>query len=736
MFDGFMAAMRGQGIEPPNEIVADGKFHRFSTKKENNNDTAGWYVLFNGDVNAGSFGDFRQGITQNWCSKSTKEMSREEYHDFERVIEEARRARQECLKTQYRVAAERANVIWDAAEPVETHPYLVDKEVQSYGLRLGRWTKQNEKGEVWLDVPDALIIPITDGNNVWSLQAIFPAPINGRNKDFLKGGRKKGLFHRLGEYNENADTVYICEGYSTGAIIHELTDKLVYIAFDAGNLPRVGENVRKLHPGANIIIAADNDQYGDENPGIKFAKQAQNTCNAHLVFPEFTEDQLENKPTDFNDLYRLTDMFVVLNQLTLKESHVKETEIFEHNPSELTVEPVINSADIDLYTPLPDISSKGRPLSTIENLREVCKRLGVIVRYNVVKKEHEVLIPRESFSKDNYSNASIAWLTSWCSRFNMPIGQIGDYLIYIADKNQYNPVCEWVKSKSWDGVKRFDDFLNTVEAEDNNLKNIFIKRWMLGAIDAAFNPHGVSIKGILVFQGAQDVGKTSWLLSLVPDELGVVKEGALLDPKDRDSIKQCTSDWLVELGELDATFRKSDIAQLKAYIPRNTDSIRLPYARKDSEFSRRTVYFGSVNPREFLGDPTGNSRFWTVACVKINYKHKFDMQQVWAEVYEMYKNGERQHLTPEEQTLRNDNNEEFTVIDPIDERIRTKLDWSSDKESWLFMTTSDALSKCGLDRIGKADITRAANIIRALNGRICKRTAGKRLLLVPPPVQE
>jgi putative DNA primase/helicase len=50
----------------------------------------------------------------------------------------------------------------------------------------------------------------------------------------------------------------------------------------------------------------------------------------------------------------------------------------------------------------------------------------------------------------------------------------------------------------------------------------------------------------------------------VPKELGVVQDGMMLRPDDRDSVKQVVSHWLVELGELDATFRKSDIAQLKA----------------------------------------------------------------------------------------------------------------------------------------------------------------------------
>lgn len=41
---------------------------------------------------------------------------------------------------------------------------------------------------------------------------------------------------------------------------------------------------------------------------------------------------------------------------------------------------------------------------------------------------------------------------------------------------------------------------------------------MLGAVAvaAAFNENGVSLPGVLVFQGSQGIGKTAWFKALVP----------------------------------------------------------------------------------------------------------------------------------------------------------------------------------------------------------------------------
>jgi putative DNA primase/helicase len=78
----------------------------------------------------------------------------------------------------------------------------------------------------------------------------------------------------------------------------------------------------------------------------------------------------------------------------------------------------------------------------------------------------------------------------------------------------------------------------------------------------------------------------------------VFLEGQTLNPAEKDSVLTAVSHWIVELGELDATFKKADIAQLKAFVTKTSDKVRRPYALKDSSFPRRTVFAGTVNPRK------------------------------------------------------------------------------------------------------------------------------------------
>ena len=400
--------------------------------------------------------------------------------------------------------------------------------------------------------------------------------------------------------------------------------------------------------------------------------------------------------------------------------------------------PVATAPSRDHISPLPWTNGKDKPLNHIDNLREICRRMGVQVRYNVVKKTEELIIPGESYTMDNEANASLAWLASECSLFNFQTDKLGDFITYLADQNQYNPVATWIGSKPWDGKQRLCELFDTItamgepDARVRAMKETLIKRWMVAAVAAAYLPDGISAPGVLTLQGLQYLGKTKWFKTLVPAHLDLIQDGMILKPDDKDSVKQCTSYWLVELGELDSTFRKSDIAQLKAFITKQVDVLRLAYARRESRFPRRTLFFGSVNPRDFLHDPTGNRRFWTIECQAINHDHGLDMQQVWAEVYAMWKAGEPYYLSAEEMAGLNDHNADFMAADPIEERLLDRLSWGDPQSLWRWTQASTVLLECGIDRPTKIDSATAGSLIRARNGNQQRRSNGQKLLLCPP----
>jgi predicted P-loop ATPase len=400
----------------------------------------------------------------------------------------------------------------------------------------------------------------------------------------------------------------------------------------------------------------------------------------------------------------------------------------------------IDRGSYNLAEPLPHCTDKGKPIQHADNLREVARRIGVTIRYNVIRKEDEILCPGQAFSMDNEANASLSWLRSECSLFYLNTGPLKEFVTLLADQNLYNPVAEWILSKPWDRVSRLQSWFDTITGRDDAkedkrlLKETLMRKWAVSAVAAGMSPNGISAPGVLTIQGGQYIGKTKWFKSLVPDELNLVKDGLILRPEDKDSVKQACSFWMVELGELDATFRKADVAALKAFLTNSSDVLRRPYAAKDSQYARRTVFFASVNPSKFLNDPTGNRRYWTIEAVAIDHTHSIDMQQLWAEIYVMHKAGASYYLTQEEVEQLNEHNEDFTTVDPIEERIQTGLRWDDPQSTWRWMTATDALLSIGMDRPCKNDATTATAIIRGLNGDQHKRTKSGRLLLVPQKI--
>lgn len=377
-------------------------------------------------------------------------------------------------------------------------------------------------------------------------------------------------------------------------------------------------------------------------------------------------------------------------------------------------------------------TEEGYPLCTLENLRILLRRLGITVRYNVIRKNVEIMIPERGFTRDNKDNAVIAHVLSECEKVRMPTKHVHQFLISLADANPYNPVMTWVESKPWDGVSRLEVFYATVQSE-NQLKDKLLRKWLLQAIAAASSPDGIAAQGILTFVGPQNIGKTTWFKRLAPESLDVIHTGHTLDLKSKDSILISLSYWLVELGEVDATFRKSDISALKSFSTQSMDKYRRPYAVTESTYPRRTVYGASVNDVQFLSDPTGNRRFWTIEATGFELDHGIDMQQLWAEVWELAQAGESFYLTQQDVAELNAHNEDFTIAHPVEEMIADAfaLPQGDQQVAWEWMTARAALIKAGLREPKMPDMQAAGRALRRINGGAVRRSNGRQMFHVP-----
>lgn len=280
----FKQAIQNAGITPPDEIIADGKSHRFSSSGRGG-DTAGEYRLYLDSLPAGFFKCYRLGIYEQWHYKANElhhNSNMQHTANLRQVM--AQKAEQRAKEKQLKQskAIDKANYIWSNATSVIKHPYLDKKGVRAYGLK---------------QYKDALIMPLYGANNqLCSMQFI-----NEDNKKvLLKDSKTKGAFYTIGSIK---DKVLLCEGYATGATLYELTNLPCVVAVSAYNLLACGQVIRDKYPNSTIIICADNDQHKANNAGIEQATQTAKAINALVAIPQFKD--LSTKPTDFNDLYLL-----------------------------------------------------------------------------------------------------------------------------------------------------------------------------------------------------------------------------------------------------------------------------------------------------------------------------------------------------------------------------------------------------------------------------------------------
>lgn len=279
--DQFQSAIAAAGLPVPEVIHGDGALHRYSTNGKRS-DHSGWYVLHDdSDVPAGAFGCWRAGVSQTWCSRDVNTLTPAQRSAHQQRMQTIAQQREADKAERQQDAAATAARRWEAATPAPAdHPYLARKGIKPHGIKA--------EGE-------ALLISLRDASTtLHSLQAIGPEG----DKRFQPGGRIKGCYFGIGKPK---GLLILCEGFATGASIHEATGHAVACAMNAGNLLEVAQALHGKYPNLRLILAADDDAFTDGNPGITKATEAAQAVGALLAVPRFTGERGE-KETDFNDL--------------------------------------------------------------------------------------------------------------------------------------------------------------------------------------------------------------------------------------------------------------------------------------------------------------------------------------------------------------------------------------------------------------------------------------------------
>jgi putative DNA primase/helicase len=299
-----------------------------------------WYKLYTftprsgGSVITGTFGTYRHGGSSQKVEVDWKPMGEAEKAKFREEREAAERLAREKRAAEVANAAAEAIDVWrKAARSVEA-PYLEARGLRGESCRvlkeqvILRWTAERPgDDDTVVRLPGGtLLVPLVRldfprDQALRGLQFIRPEGA----KIYLRGFEKPGCCVRLGNVDENARLLLVCEGYATGLALRLGVDKRfpVFVAFDCGNLAHLVPILRTLYPLWRILICADDDWKTYDrnngqltNPGRTMAKKvAKDTAGCDLVWPVFAPATRQDKDTDFDDLRQREGLATVRRQL-------------------------------------------------------------------------------------------------------------------------------------------------------------------------------------------------------------------------------------------------------------------------------------------------------------------------------------------------------------------------------------------------------------------------------------
>lgn len=276
--------------------VMDGSLQRVPTKQDKKGSKSGAYKAYLDGRPAGWYRDYRSADAKptQWVFSGGGEMDPLARLHLRAHAQQTREDNARALEQQYNRQAEYAARYVDRYPQATTNAYLTRK-----GVEAAPGIKINDKQE--------LVIPFSNAQgDIRSYQRI---PLTGgKDARILKDSEKTGNWFALGT-PQNGRPLLFAEGYATAASLHETSGLPVLMTIDAGNMIAVGQNARAVWPDSQFIFCADNDHQlknpltGEpENKGILSATRAAELTNGEVIAPAFTQAELEQNLTDFNDM--------------------------------------------------------------------------------------------------------------------------------------------------------------------------------------------------------------------------------------------------------------------------------------------------------------------------------------------------------------------------------------------------------------------------------------------------
>ena len=255
--------------------------------------------------------------------------------------------------------------------------------------------------------------------------------------------------------------------------------------------------------------------------------------------------------------------------------------------------------------------------------------LKIEMRYNLLNGREEFRCgPKEEWSArvdgwESVVRMSIEEKFEWVTREGMRPALVsrelfGTAVEGLAHGRQENPMLTWLEAlPPWDGLPRLDTWLTELWDCGRNPEELLswaCRAPLLAAVQRQVNP-GTKHDEIVIFLGEQGLGKSSVLRALTPNPDKWFTDSLNLGSDDKQRIESLLGRVVCEISDMQG-LRKlgpGGVENLKAFLSRREDNVRLAYRRNPETFPRQSIVFGSANMHDcLLSDESGVRRFVVV----------------------------------------------------------------------------------------------------------------------------
>ena len=365
----------------------------------------------------------------------------------------------------------------------------------------------------------------------------------------------------------------------------------------------------------------------------------------------------------------------------LKKNDKKENSIFEVNKETKIDTSKYELVPINYFPDQKEPNKQGKI-----GLKDTYANFAVLVKFYKLDLGFDVITKNITLFGELDQNIGIVEIKDLLARNNLPINRASEYYYKYAMEHKYNSFLRMIESSKWDGVDRLESFYATirVKPEYEELKRIYVLTWLKQLIyTSCFSSLKKGSKNIsrylLVLQSQQEGGKSTWVKNLMPYELEnrYVAVGATLKTDDDQHTLGIIKKLIVELGEIEKSFKHSDINAFKAFFGRTIDTMKVKWVTYPVDFERTTSFIASTNDYYFLKDDTGTTRFMVLPldneyrtedglAIFCNGRHGIDMLQLYRQVFES-EDWVNFELSVENKEIQKKINEEFTLKDTFED---------------------------------------------------------------------